>query len=53
MTTIALMNGAIIIYLTKAFDMVDHYLFLDTLYSIGFYQKSLFKFNFQTSLGFI
>merc|ERR1712131_521788 len=38
-------TGAIFIDLSKAFDMVDHYLLLDKLYSIGFSQDALFWFN--------
>ena len=38
-------TGAIFIDLTKAFDMVDHYLLLDKLYAIGLSQHSSFWFN--------
>lgn len=38
-------TGAIFIDLTKAFDMVDHYLLLDKLYAIGFSSDSLLFFN--------
>lgn len=36
------LTGAIFIDLSKEFDMVDHYLLLDKLHSIGFDQNSLF-----------
>ncbi len=39
------LTGAIFIDLSKAFDMVDHYLLLDKLYSIGFSQHALLWFN--------
>jgi len=38
-------TGAIFIDLTKAFDMVDHYLLLDKLYAIGLSSDSLLFFN--------
>ena len=38
-------TGAIFIDLTKAFDMVDHYLLLDKLCAIGLSQHSLCWFN--------
>lgn len=38
-------TGAIFIDLTKAFDMVDHYLLLDKLYAIGLSRHSLLWFN--------
>lgn len=38
-------TGAIFIDLTKAFDLVDHYLLLDKLYSIGLNQNALLWFN--------
>ena len=37
--------GAIFIDLSKAFDLVDHYLLLDNLYAIGVSQPALFWFN--------
>ena len=39
------LTGAIFIDLSKAFDLVDHYLLLDKLYSIGFSQNALLWFN--------
>lgn len=39
------LTGAIFIDLSKAFDMVDHYLLLDKLYSIGLNQNALLWFN--------
>ena len=39
------LTGAIFIDLTKAFDLVDHYLLLDKLYSIGMSRNSLLWFN--------
>lgn len=38
-------TGAIFINLSKAFDMVGHYLLLDKLHSLGFNQNSLLWFN--------
>ena len=38
-------TGAIFIDLTKAFDMVDHYLLLDKLYSVGLSPDALLFFN--------
>ncbi len=35
------LTGAIFIDLSKEFNIVDHYLLLDKLHSIGFYQNSL------------
>lgn len=40
-----LLTGALFIDLTKAFDMVDHYLLLDKLHPIGLDSSSLFWFN--------
>ncbi len=40
-----LLTGAIFIDLSKAFDLVDHYLLLDKLYSIGLSQNALLWFN--------
>lgn len=40
-----LSTGAIFIDLTKAFDMVDHYLLLDKSYAIGLPKHSLLWFN--------
>lgn len=37
--------GAIFIDLTKAFDMVDHFMLLDKLYAIGFSKLSVMWFN--------
>ncbi len=37
--------GAIFIDLSKAFDLMDHYLLLDKLHSLGFDQNSLLWFN--------
>ena len=39
------LTGAIFIDLTKAFDLVDHYLLLDKLYSIGLSRNALLWFN--------
>ncbi len=39
------LTGAIFIDLSKAFDMVDHYLLLDKLYSIGLSQHALLWFS--------
>ena len=38
-------TGAIFIDLSKAFDMVDHYLLLDKLYAIGLSRQALLWFN--------
>ena len=38
-------TGAIFIDLTKAFDMVNHYLLLDKLYAIGLSRQALLWFN--------
>lgn len=38
-------TGAVYIDLTKAFDLVDHYLLLDKLFAIGLDQKALLWFN--------
>lgn len=38
-------TGAIFIDLTKAFDLVNHYLLLDKLHNIGLCKQSLFWFN--------
>ena len=38
-------TGAIFIDLTKAFDMVDHYMLLDKLHAIGLSKQSLLWFN--------
>lgn len=38
-------TGAIFIDLTKAFDLVDHYLLLDKLHAIGLSEQSMFWFN--------
>ena len=40
-----LLTGAIFIDLSKAFDVVDHYLLLDKLYSIGLQRNALLWFN--------
>ena len=40
-----MLTGAIFIDLTKAFDMVDHYLLLDKLHAIGLSESSLLWFN--------
>uniref|UniRef100_A0A8C8E0L6 Reverse transcriptase domain-containing protein n=1 Tax=Oryzias sinensis TaxID=183150 RepID=A0A8C8E0L6_9TELE len=40
-----MLTGALFIDLTKAFDMVDHYLLLDKLHSIGLDRSSLLWFN--------
>ncbi|XDV11150.1 hypothetical protein PO909_000166, partial [Leuciscus waleckii] len=40
-----MLTGAIFIDLTKAFDMVDHYLLLDKLHAIGLSSDSLLFFN--------
>lgn len=40
-----LSTGAIFIDLTKAFDLVDHYILLDKLYSIGLSEQSVLWFN--------
>ena len=40
-----MLTGAIFIDLTEAFDMVDHYLLLDTLHAIGLSDSSLLWFN--------
>lgn len=39
------LTGAIFIDLTKAFDLVDHYLLLDKLHAIGLFQHALLWFN--------
>ena len=39
------LTGAIFIDLSKAFDMVDHYLLLDKLYSVGVQRSALLWFN--------
>ena len=39
------LTGAIFIDLSKAFDLVDHYLLLDKLHSIGFSRNALLWFN--------
>lgn len=38
-------TGAIFIDLTKAFDLVDHYILLDKLYNIGLSEQSILWFN--------
>lgn len=38
-------TGAIFIDLTKAFDLVDHYILLDKLHNIGLSKESVFWFN--------
>ncbi len=38
-------TGAIFIDLSKAFDLVDHYLLLDKLFAIGLDQNALLWFN--------
>uniref|UniRef100_A0A3P9J1E7 Reverse transcriptase domain-containing protein n=1 Tax=Oryzias latipes TaxID=8090 RepID=A0A3P9J1E7_ORYLA len=40
-----MLTGALFIDLTKAFDVVDHYLLLDKLHSIGLDRSSLLWFN--------
>lgn len=40
-----ILTGALFIDLTTAFDMVDHYLLLDKLYSIGLNSSSILRFN--------
>lgn len=41
----SLLTGAIFIDLSKAFDIVDHYLLLDKLHSIGLQRNALLWFN--------
>ncbi len=38
-------TGAIFIVLSEAFDMVDHCLFVYTLYSVGLTKNALLSFN--------
>lgn len=39
------LTGAIFNDLSKAFDMVDHYILLDNIYAIGFNQSAMLWFN--------